>query len=103
MRDGEIIDLEFIVDTGFDGDLCVNEAVLQQLDAAPAGTRNNLLADGTLIRSPVYQILLPFGDEERWVQVVVLPGNLLLGTTLLQNFLLRIELTEGGEVLAESR
>jgi clan AA aspartic protease len=100
-RDGGTIDLEFIVDTGFEGDLCVNEPVLQQLDAAPAGARNNLLADGTLLRTPVYQMYLPFGDEERWVQVVVLPGNLLLGTTLLQDHLLSIELKEGGEVLAE--
>lgn len=67
-RDGGTLDLKFILDTGFESDLCVNESVLRELDAAPAGARNNLLADGTLIRTPVYQIYLPFGDdEERWV------------------------------------
>ena len=93
-RDGGTVDVEFIVDTGFEGDLCVNEDILQELDTAPAGSRNNLLADGTLIRTPVYQMFLPDGDEQRWVQIVVLPGNSLIGTTLQQNYLLTIELTE---------
>lgn len=97
----EEINVEFVVDTGYAGDLSLPESIANNLDAAPAGTRYWSLADGSLIQCSVLQVFLAEDEQERFVQVVVLPGNPLLGTDFLREQLLQIEMTEGGEVTAE--
>jgi clan AA aspartic protease len=97
------LDIEFIVDTGFEGDLALSSEWTSQLDAVQVGTDPRRLADGTVIRCPYYSVLLNADEEEeepRFAQVLELDGAPLLGTTFLRDLLLQIEVTEGGEVSA---
>lgn len=92
---------EFIVDTGFEGDLAVPDEIARQLDAQSSGSVIRLLADGSPFRCPVLEVVLSNEVVSRTVEVLVLAGNPLLGTVLLREYLLHIEMAEGGELAAE--
>lgn len=94
--------VEFVVDTGFDGELALPPSVLNALETAYAGDRPLLLADGSVRLRPFYRILLEWDEEERVVEVIALDGNPLLGVELLEGNLFQAEMTDGGEVLVES-
>lgn len=99
-REG-VIELEFIIDTGFSGDLCVSHAVAARLETQASGFTERKLADGSLIRCPFHAIIVSIAREQRVVWVLELPGEPLMGTDFLRDHLLQIEMTEGGEVTAE--
>ncbi len=97
------LEIEFIVDTGFEGDLALSSDWTSQLDAVQVGIDPRRMADGTVIRCPYYSVLLNANEEDeepRFAQVLELDGEPLLGTTFLRDMLLQIEVTEGGEVSA---
>ena len=96
-----MMSVEFIVDTGFDGDLCVPETVARQLDAVSAGRANFLLADGSWTDCPRLELPLDWNEDQRIIEVLVLEGNPLFGTHLLEGNQFQAEATEGGEVLIE--
>lgn len=99
-RDG-VAHIEFVVDTGFDGELALPTALINTLDAAYIGNRPLLLADGSVRLRPFYQITLEWDEEERPVDVIALDGNPLLGVELLEGNLFQAEMADGGEVLVE--
>ena len=79
--------VEFIVDTGFDGELSLPSNLARHLDVEIAGHQALALADGTTIFSPYYRVLLDWGDESR-----------LTGVLLLEGHWLHSQMTSGGEV-----
>ena len=93
--------VEFIVDTGFEGDLAVPGHLASRLAGAQVGFRRRMLADGLVIHCPFYEILLDWSDEPRITEVLALLGHPLLGTALLEDYLLQVEIGEGGEVLID--
>jgi predicted aspartyl protease len=96
------VGVEFVVDTGFDGELALPLSVLQQLDVSPAPVPQLIrLADGSMGRSPGYEIELHWDDESRLATILVLEGLPLIGVELLAEHLLQCELTDGGEVTIE--
>lgn len=96
-------EVEFVLDTGFDGDLSLPEEWARRLPNAVQGTQFVNLAGGFQRRCPCYEIEWEDEDGElRLVEVLVMDGNPLMGTSFLRNRLLSIELIEGGEVMAES-
>lgn len=97
----DTVTVEFIVDTGFDGELALPPSLLNTLEAAYVGDRPLLLADGSVRRRPFYHIVMEWDDEERPVEVIALDGNPLLGVELLEGSLFQAEMTDGGEVLVE--
>ena len=77
------VSVQFILDSGFDGDLALPSKIIRQLDARPMFRSVRALGDGTLLECPVYQLDLDWDDEPRTVEVIVLEHNPLLGTILL--------------------
>lgn len=104
-RDGGSLDVEFIVDTGFDGDLTLPADIIRRLDAPPDGQRSRQLADGSSSRCDVYRLFLDLEEDEDQargeLEALVINGNPLLGRQFLYDHLLLVEVTEGGEVSAE--
>ena len=94
--------VEFILDTGFDGDIALPDSIARQIDTQPAGSRNRLLADGSIKQCRRFEMLLNDDDEERSVEILVLEGRPLVGTHFLIDNSLHIDVAEGGEVLIES-
>ena len=99
----EDIEVGCIVDTGFDGDLALPARIALRLGITPTSQVNHLLANGTGIPVPILEVELPWGEDEepRLTTIAVMEGNALIGTELLRDCLLQIELTEGGSVTAE--
>ena len=95
------LSVEFIVDTGFEGEMTLPGALLRRLDAQPLFLSLRRLADGTERECPVHRIPLDWNEEARTVEVLVLENNPLIGTLLLEGGRLDIEMEEGGEVVIE--
>jgi clan AA aspartic protease len=97
--DGESV--EFVIDTGFEGDLALPAELARRLCGPVVGARRRMLADGRRVDVQVHEIELPWQDEDRLTEVLVLEGTPLLGTVLLEGHHLHVEVEEGGEVLIE--
>jgi clan AA aspartic protease len=94
--------LEFIVDTGFEGELALPPSLLRRLEVGLVGDRPILLADGTIVRRSCFEVELEWDAEVRTVEIIELDGNPLLGVELMAESLLQVEMTDGGAVSLES-
>lgn len=94
--------VEFIVDTGFNGDMALPESLLAQMGLFPSSTHYVELAGGFRQRCFSYQATLEWEGEERLVEILTLDGNPLVGNGLWQGFLLQAENANAGEVLFEA-
>jgi len=100
-RDGAF-KVDFIIDTGFDGDLSLPPSLANYLNTEIAGRQSLSMADGTMVFSPYYRIMIEDWDGEmRLTEVLLLDGHPLLGVNLLTGYLLQMEITEGGVVEIE--
>lgn len=99
------LDIEFIVDTGFDGDIIVPERLLFQLRLSPVGKQLVELAGGFRQRSQAYQTSLDWDGEPRLIEVLTLDGTLdgnpLIGNALWEEQALYAQNTGAGEVAFE--
>ncbi len=93
--------IEFIVDTGFDGDLAVPGALAAQMEAAESEFRYISAAGGSARLSQALEVVLDWDNEERITEVIVLENAPLLGVGLMEGCLLQAEMQTGGEVVLE--
>lgn len=93
--------VEFVVDTGFEGDLTLPPSLLAQTDAAFVESRVMALADDSLGEYSIYEITLDWQGERQTAEVVAMNGRPLLGMMRLVGSHLHIEGDEGGEVVIE--
>lgn len=95
------MDVELVVDTGFDGDLALPSHILAFLDARPAAYTIRAMGDGSLRECRVYELEMDWNGAPRTVEALALEHNALLGTVLLEGWRATMDLVEGGEVLLE--
>ncbi len=95
------VNIEFIVDTAFDGDLSVPPHVLARLDVGYQTDRLFQMADGRQVYQPAFEINLLWDGEIRLTEVVSIKNASLLGIQLMDGKLLQAEMTDGGEVSLE--
>lgn len=95
------VNVEFVVDTGFDGELTVPSRLLQELDTVFTSNHFVLLADSTRRDTPQFQIDLDWNEELRPTEIIALEGRPLLGNLLLYGCQLQIDMTDGGEVVVD--
>ncbi len=98
---GGEVSVEFIVDTGFVGDLALPAHLAGQLEGTFSGFGERRLANAQYLKCGTYEIMLDRNDELRPTEVLILEGDPLLGTILLQEYLVQMEVTEGGQVAIE--
>ena len=94
-------EIEFVIDTGFDGDLSLPESVVRQLDITILETRFVQLAGGLHQRCYSYEFFLEWNGQQQPVEVLTLDDNPLLGNGLWDKMLMQVENSEGGEVPIE--
>ena len=92
------INIEFILDTGFDGELSLPANILTQMQATFIKDETIMLADGSLSRRPVYRIEIEWDGQSRLTQVILLDNAPLMGIQLMDGKFLQAEMTDGGEV-----
>lgn len=96
---GEQVQLEFVVDTGFNGDLTLHSSVAAALGLRIVGVERAMLADGSVIEFPVSRALLHWDGTLRRVNVGVADTVSHVGMQVLQGHELRIEAVPNGRVL----
>lgn len=101
-RNGKSLFIEFIVDTGFDGELALPGWIISDLAIIESSIRPIMLADGTLRQRPSHELMLEGDEEPRRTEVLEIDGNPLLGVVFLSDNLLQVEMTDSGEVTVES-
>ena len=85
------IEVEFIVDTGFAGDLALPSNIESQLNGLAGGPQERRLAAGQIFYCDSYEIMLDWNSESRTTEVLVLEGEPLLGTVLMRENLLQVD------------
>ena len=80
---GQFQSFEFILDTGFDGDLSLPRQTLQRLDAFLEGGQPVELADGSRTTAPTWRATALWDGERRTVSIMESEGEPLLGMNLL--------------------
>ena len=90
--------IEFVIDTGFTGDLSLPSAAVALINLPflyelPANLANNSWVD-----MPIHEAVIIWNGEERVVNVLATGKRPLLGTGLLDGYELSIQFTEGGLV-----
>ena len=102
LQSGRYQTLDFVLDTGFEGDLIIPPDLLPSLEAVHLGEHPFALADQTRRECPVYELRLDWDGEERRVEAVIMEGRPLVGIGVLLDNLIEIEMTEGGGISVAS-
>lgn len=89
----EPISLEFVVDTGFNGEVALPDSLIGRLGASPKGAHSLEPVGGFRQLSYSYELLLE--------KVLALDGNPIIGNELWKDQSLQAENMEGGDVFFE--
>jgi clan AA aspartic protease len=88
--------LEFLVDTGFDGDLTLHSAVVAELGLQKVGESSAILADGSATSFGMCSAAVSWAGAPRKVSIQIADTIALLG--MLERQELRIEVVPDGAV-----
>lgn len=96
---GHVLDLEALIDTGFEGALIIPADALQ-LEGVPDTTTRWILADGSSVGAPVYGAIVELGSlGSLMISVSVLGSEFLVGRKVTDQF--TIILDHGQRVIIE--
>lgn len=98
---GRIVSVEFVLDTGLEGDLTIPLTLPAHLDAPRVAFGSVLMADGSDRRVAIHEVVINWDGEQRVVEAYALEGRPLLGSTILDGYHLDIDMTEGGDASVE--
>jgi clan AA aspartic protease len=90
--------LEFIVDTGFDGELTLHPALAAALELPDEGGQRVILADGSEVTFPIRRASVEWNGTARDVMVGLSETVALLAIGLLKGHELRIQCIPNGRV-----
>lgn len=96
------LEIEFVVDTGFDGFLMLPPEAVAALGLPVFQRIEANLADGTNRRATLHLTTILWEGEEREVQVLALGTRPLLGTLLMDAHELVVQFAENGLVTVEA-
>lgn len=95
---GDEVQLEFVVDTGFNADLTLHSSVAAALGLRVLGAERAMLADGSMIVFPMSRALLHWNGTLRRVNVGVADTVSHVGMRVLEGHELRIQAVPNGIV-----
>ena len=94
-------EIEFIVDTGFEGFLTLPPALVVELGLPYIAKIQANLADNSMVATNAYAIRIVWNRVEQDVIVLAMGRRPLIGTALLEDYHLSIDFCEGGTVLVD--
>jgi clan AA aspartic protease len=95
------VEIECVVDTGFEGFLTLPLTVIAELNLPFAGRIDANLADGSNVSTEVYWTTILWSGMNREIAVLGMGTRPLIGTALLEDHHLSIDFCEGGVVLVD--
>jgi predicted aspartyl protease len=89
-----------IIDTGFNGDLELPEALRRKLHDQPAGRLRSALAAGRVVEEDAYSVEFPFdGRTYHAIATFTSDPQILIGTNLLRQHVLQVRFASNGASL----
>jgi clan AA aspartic protease len=101
LPNGSSIPIEFVIDTGFTGELCLPLEAVSLMGLPFRHDTPANLADNSEVLLSVHEAIILWDDEEREVLIVATGRRPLLGTALLDEQELVIQFVDGGLVTIE--
>lgn len=98
LPNGSIISIEFVIDTGFTGELCLPVEAVSLMGLTFRHDIPANLADNSEVLLPIHEAIVLWDSEEREVLIIATGRRPLLGTSLLDEQELVIQFIEGGLV-----
>lgn len=95
------IEIECVVDTGFEGFLTLPSSFVADLGLPYLININANLANNANVETDVYLATIIWNGVERNVAVLAMGRRPLLGTALLEDYHLSVDFCEGGTVLID--
>ncbi|MDS1347555.1 clan AA aspartic protease [Planktothrix agardhii] len=95
------IEIECVVDTGFEGFLTLPSSAIAKLGLPYIGEINANLADNSNVATNVYLATILWDGVEKDVAVLGMVHRPLIGTALLEDYHLSIDFCDGGTVLVD--
>ena len=99
--EGSEIEVECVVDTGFEGFLTLPPTMVADLGLSYLASIRANLADNSHVLTNVHQVTLIWNSVEREIPVLAMGRRSLIGTALLEDYHLSIDFCEGGTVLVD--
>ena len=96
---GQTVEIEAVIDTGFNGFLTVTPALVTELGLVLEGSSRGTLADGNQVIFDVYDAAVLWDGQLKYVLADVADTTPLVGMSLLDRHDLSIRVREGGRVL----
>jgi clan AA aspartic protease len=96
------VTMDAIIDTGFNGFLTLSASVIQMLGLPLQGSRDALLADGSMISLDIYRAIVNWDGTLRRVQVLAAEGGSLAGMSLLRGYAVLLHVIPGGAVTIQA-
>ena len=96
---GQQVELEAVVDTGYNGSLTLPSSVIAELNLPFHKRGRAILADGSEVLFKVYLGTVLWDGKSREITIDAADADPLLGMDLLHGHQLWIEVVEGGEVI----
>jgi clan AA aspartic protease len=100
---GQTVQVDAIIDTGFDGFVTVSPDYTQRLQLPLLEVRPYELGDGQTVDFDIHLVTVMWDGQEREVAAVVTEGGVLVGMALLYGYHLCIDVVEGGGVRLQPR
>ena len=99
--DGQSMEIEAVVDTGFGGTLTLPTSVVTELGLAYRTFDRAILADGSEVTFHIYNVTVMWGGIARFIPAYVADNVPLLGMALLEGHYLGVDVRDGGRVLIQ--
>lgn len=96
--DDVAFDIEFLIDTGFAGEIKLSPYWVGTLRLPKLWNEEFTMADGRVSPYEIYAAECDWAGEKRLVEVVEMVGEPMIGIDLLRNFSLFLEVRDGGAV-----
>jgi len=100
-RDQSAERVEFVIDTGFDGSLCLPPDEVAALGLSPMGAQRVVLGDGSEAKLLIYEVEVEWHGRLLLVNALGAKGAALLGMAMLRGSKVTMEVVTHGSVLVE--
>jgi clan AA aspartic protease len=97
-EEGTSLEVEAVVDTGFDGELTLPSRTIRRLGYPHAGSAGGTLADGSEVQFDFHEGQVLWHGAVRPVAVIAAEGQPLIGMALLRGSRLSVKVLPGSEV-----
>lgn len=92
------LEVEAVIDTGFDGELTLPSGTIRRLGYPYAGSAGGILADGSEVQFEYHEGRVLWHGVVRPIAVIAAEGQPSIGMALLRSSHLSVEAVPGGEV-----